>query len=132
MNNSVIIEKQNIEESFEYIKALFIEENATFKKWDFDTGEYEVRFRYGLNAFGMRIRLLLSEYDANNYALEIKGDFVDAIDTFGSAKQKAIELTERISQGLEQKYNSALLETEDAPKDIQFGSLLNYGFFKWF
>ncbi len=131
---SINIEKKSLEESLEKIKSLLIQENASFKKWDLETGEFDVRFSYGVNAFGMRIRLFISEYDEHSYTLTVQGDFVDAMDTFGSAKRKAQELTDMISHLLspQESESSSSLSLEPQSKEVQLGELLNYGFFKWF
>lgn len=119
------------------LKSFLINENANFKIWNPDIMEFDIRFKYGLNAFGLRIKLLLEEVDVNTFTFTFMGDFVDATDTFGSADKKAKELVAKFAESLtemSQESNGLALTNSVKFEDgtYNFGKLLNVGFFKWF
>ncbi len=78
--------------AFDVLKEFFQKHKGHIKTAKPSTGELDVRFRYGINPFGLRIRTQIQHDGDNRHTLTIAGDFVDAIDTFGAAEKKAQEV----------------------------------------
>lgn len=78
--------------AFDVLKEFFQKHKGRIKTAKPSTGELDVRFRYGINPFGLRIRTQIQNDGDNLHTLTIAGDFVDAIDTFGAAEKKAQEV----------------------------------------
>lgn len=124
-------------EILESLKSFLISENANFKKWDTETREFDIRFKYGMNALGLRIKILIENAKENTFTITLIGDFIDASDTFGSAEKKAKELVTKYSHLLsvssyQQNSLSNASDGQESGNPYHFGKLLNVGFFKWF
>jgi len=84
---------------FDYIRNVVVTNGGTLKKDDMTSGIIEGAWRYGINVFGLRVKLQFRTVteESEQIELHIKGGFVDAIDTTGAGKRKAQEIIGLIS-----------------------------------
>lgn len=78
--------------AFNLFKEMCQRQKGRIKSAQPSTGILDVRFRYGINLFGLRIQTRLQNDGNNLHTFTVSGDFVDAADTFGAADKKAEQL----------------------------------------
>lgn len=89
LSDLVLRSHDDYETVFEHVAAHLQAEGGTIKKVDRAKGELEASWKYGVNPFGQRVTAHFSSPEEGIVELSLTGSFVDAIDTFGTAKKKA-------------------------------------------
>ncbi|MGL6462740.1 TM2 domain-containing protein [Aeromonas hydrophila] len=79
---------------FEHVAAHLQAEGGTIKIADRAKGALEASWKYGINPFGLRVTVHFSSPEEGIVELSLTGSFVDAIDTWGTAKKKAKAIAE--------------------------------------
>lgn len=77
---------------FDYIRHIVVTNGGTIKKDNMTNGTLEGAWRYGINAFGLRVTIQFRTVAENLIELHVKGGFADALDTTGAGKKKAQEI----------------------------------------
>ncbi len=76
---------------------------GTIKVDEQANGKLEAAWRYGLNAFGLRVAVFFRSRDDQSIEITCRGYFKDAMDTFGGARKKrdavVQEFTRRFTDG---------------------------------
>ena len=125
--------------AFESSKRILLSEGGKLKSADIQQGKIDVRFRYGINPFGLRIKLNFEKINESTFRVVVLGDFVDSIDTFGAAKKKAISITQKLLNGMNTELLTSIApaplytQKNTSVKNIsgQIGSLGNSNFLPW-
>lgn len=82
---------------FDHVRSVVTTNGGTLKKDDMTSGTLEGAWRYGLNAFGLRVTIQFRTVAEGQVELHVKGGFADAFDTTGAGKKKAQEIVGLIS-----------------------------------
>ena len=100
VNSDTLRTSENYESAFAHVRSVIVSNGGTIKKDDATSGVIEGAWRYGLNAFGIRVTVQFRTVDNENIEINVKGGFADAFDTTGVAKKKAQEIFKAI-QGMD-------------------------------
>lgn len=85
------------EEAFAYVRSVMESHGGKIKKDDIQSGLIEAAWRYGLNAFGLRVKAQFRTLSDDSIELNLNGGFADALDTTGAGEKKANEICALIS-----------------------------------
>ena len=80
------------ESVFNHVRNVVIANGGTLRKEDAAAGTIEGAWKYGINAFGLRVTIQFRTVADQQIELHVKGAFVDAFDTTGAGKKKAKEI----------------------------------------
>jgi TM2 domain-containing membrane protein YozV len=75
------------------LRQAMMDAGGTIKTDAMNTGIVEGAWKYGINAFGLRVTARFNTLPSGQIQVSIKGGFKDALDTFGTGRKKAIEIT---------------------------------------
>lgn len=89
ISDLVLRSHDDYEAVFEHVAAHLQAEGGTIKSADRAKGVLEASWKYGINPFGLRVTVHFSAPEEGCVELSLTGSFVDAIDTWGTAKKKA-------------------------------------------
>lgn len=125
--------------AFESSKRILLSEGGKLKSADIQEGKIDVRFRYGINLSGLRIKLIFEKINENTFRVAVSGDFIDSTDTFGAAKKKAIAITQKLLNDMETETTTSIAPTQTQTQTQthvnnisgQIGSLGNSNFLPW-
>jgi len=123
--------------AFESSKRILLSEGGKLKSADLQQGKIDVRFRYGINLSGLRIKLNFEKINENTSRVAVVGDFVDSIDTFGTAKKKAISITQKLLSDMDTETPIPIapphtqISTSVNNISGQIGTLGNSNFLPW-
>ena len=81
-------------EAFSIFEDALVRCKGTIKKRDADKGVLEAAWKYGVNAFGLRVTGMFQSVGDDRIQVTIRGRFKDAFDTLGAAKKKAMAVRE--------------------------------------
>lgn len=96
LSDLVLRSHDDYETVFEHVAAHLQAEGGTIKIADRAKGMLEASWKYGINPFGLRVTVHFSSPEEGIVELSLTGSFVDAIDTWGTAKKKAKAIAEVI------------------------------------
>ena len=94
ISDLVLRSHDDYEAVFEHVAAHLQAEGGTIKNADRAKGELEASWKYGINPFGLRVTVHFNAPEEGIVELSLTGSFVDAIDTWGTAKKKAKAIAE--------------------------------------
>ncbi|MEW7867052.1 TM2 domain-containing protein [Aeromonas diversa] len=94
LSDLVLRSHADYETVFEHVAAHLQAEGGTIKIADRAKGTLEASWKYGINPFGLRVTVHFSSPEEGIVELSLTGSFVDAIDTWGTAKKKAKAIAE--------------------------------------
>ncbi|MCR4450654.1 TM2 domain-containing protein [Aeromonas veronii] len=94
LSDLVLRSHADYEAVFEHVAAHLQAEGGTIKIADRAKGAVEASWKYGINPFGLRVTVHFSSPEEGIVELSLTGSFVDAIDTWGTAKKKAKAIAE--------------------------------------
>ncbi|MFU7709422.1 TM2 domain-containing protein [Aeromonas veronii] len=94
LSDLVLRSHADYEVVFEHVAAHLQAEGGTIKIADRAKGALEASWKYGINPFGLRVTVHFSSPEEGIVELSLTGSFVDAIDTWGTAKKKAKAIAE--------------------------------------
>ncbi len=94
LSDLVLRSHEDYETVFEHVAAHLQAEGGTIKIADRAKGTLEASWKYGINPFGLRVTVHFSSPEEGIVELSLTGSFVDAIDTWGTAKKKAKAIAE--------------------------------------
>ena len=77
------------QELYDSLKQTMVENKGSIIVDEKNTGQLEAKWRYGVNAAGLRVTIRFNSLESGQTQITIKGHFKDSIDTFGAAKKKA-------------------------------------------
>lgn len=77
---------------FDHVRNIVTGNGGTLKNDDMASGLIEGAWKYGLNTFGIRVKIQFRTVSDNTIELHVKGGFADALDTTGAGKKKANEI----------------------------------------
>ncbi|TFF72479.1 TM2 domain-containing protein [Aeromonas taiwanensis] len=101
ISDLVLRSHDDYEAVFEHVAAHLQAEGGTIKKADRAKGELEASWKYGINPFGLRVTVHFSSPEEGIVELSLTGSFVDAIDTWGTAKKKAKAIADVLSSAID-------------------------------
>jgi hypothetical protein len=87
------------EAAAEAVRAAVVARNGKIRSEDAD--RIEAAWRYGINAFGLRVTVTLTDGGTGEVIASFRGHFVDAFDTTGVAKARAREVIAAVRSRLE-------------------------------
>ncbi|HDO1344818.1 TPA: TM2 domain-containing protein [Aeromonas veronii] len=94
LSDLVLRSHDDYETVFEHAATHLQAEGGTIKVADRAKGALEASWKYGINPFGLRVTVHFSSPEEGIVELSLTGSFVDAIDTWGTAKKKAKAIAE--------------------------------------
>ncbi|CAJ1845978.1 TM2 domain-containing protein [Aeromonas veronii] len=94
LSDLVLRSHADYEAVFEHVAAHLQAEGGTIKIADRAKGALEASWKYGINPFGLRVTVHFTSPEEGIVELSLTGSFVDAIDTWGTAKKKAKAIAE--------------------------------------
>lgn len=94
LSDLVLRSHADYEAVFEHVAAHLQAEGGTIKVVDRAKGMLEASWKYGINPFGLRVTVHFTSPEEGIVELSLTGSFVDAIDTWGTAKKKAKAIAE--------------------------------------
>ncbi len=94
LSDLVLRSHADYEVVFEHVAAHLQADGGTIKIADRAKGALEASWKYGINPFGLRVTVHFSSPEEGIVELSLTGSFVDAIDTWGTAKKKAKAIAE--------------------------------------
>ncbi|WP_205759702.1 TM2 domain-containing protein [Aeromonas veronii] len=94
LSDLVLRSHADYEAVFEHVAAHLQAEGGTIKVVDRAKGMLEASWKYGINPFGLRVTVHFTSPEEGVVELSLTGSFVDAIDTWGTAKKKAKAIAE--------------------------------------
>ena len=86
--DGVVVFQGSYEEAFAAMRETMAVMGGTIKSEDMQKGELEGGWRYGINAFGLRVAAYFKALPDGSIQVSTRGRFKDAIDTFGGARKK--------------------------------------------
>jgi len=126
--------KSNVVETVVAYEAAFREVRTTMermggaiKQEDSTEGKIEASYKHGINAFGLRVTAVFRELENGSLQVSFTGGFKDAIDTWGSAKKKAMEVRDEFAARIETVPPQQSLDAIFGPQHVRPSEARSYG-----